>query len=145
MEQLRREMHDLHLSVQKIAESQVRLGVLVEKELASREWVTDKIVQSTDPLRLAIEKLASALESQSRDIHKLTLLSEETHHTQDALFRERADNERKIADAKIAALERSQFREVIKKAWFWILAFIAVPPAIMTAYEAIQHLIGMFK
>ena len=145
MEQLRIELRELRNSVIILAEKHTQLETVVDRVLASRDFVRDEITRAIKPLQDAIESQAESMEAQSRNMDKLTLLAEETHRTQDALFKQRAEDEKRVADARVASLEQTSFRNVIKRAWFWILAFLAVPPIILTASEAIHKLLEFLK
>lgn len=138
MQQLRQQMHEMTTHFSALASSHRRLETIVERELASREWVREEIEEANRPLTEAISAL-------SRDLHKLTVLAEETHRTQEALFRERAQREKQEHDAKIAALERASFRAVLRQGWFWALGLFSLPGLIWGAVEAFRGILGLLR
>lgn len=109
------------------------LNSRIADEIATRHWVRDEIRGEMKPIVDAQVKMAATQEKTSRQIEELTA-------TQNEAMKQRMQQERDESAARIAALERSSFRYVVRRGWFWVWTALGLPPILLGSIEAIKRL-----
>lgn len=100
----------------------VEIKTRVDRELASREWVTSEL----SVMKEASLRTEHAIESLGEKLEAIVASQEKLYTSHNELMKQRGENEKRESDARIAAAEKRTLMALIKDIGQPLLAFIVI-------------------